>query len=434
MWCLVTLPNSVVLEIEVDAKALGQECLEKICHKLGVIEEDYFGLQYHDEHGELLWLNTRNALRRQISGPLPIRLRLCVKFFVPPHLILQETTRHQFYLQVKEELLSGKLKADDGEHEAKMAALMVQAESGDVRPNSTQHSLYPSYLPHPDAALLRCVAQGHLALKGMEPTTAEYRLLQEASRLDTYGVESFYVKESCGRDMHLGVGPEGIALYDMERAFIKSIPYSCICLATHTGKCFYLQYLDTSHEEQVLSLRLDTSKLSNSLYRSVTEKHAFYSCDTVRNAVTAQFIRDLKGTIASLFNENTALGKKYVFDIRRTCREVYDSTRRTLHQGGEVARGAPGSDHETSDGEDEECHKDSCKLTKERMCALEDAMLCRVCMCAEIQVAFLPCGHVTCCQRCAARCDLCPICRSAVDHTQFVYLPTSSVTSDSVSK
>lgn len=28
-------------------------------------------------------------------------------------------------------------------------------------------------------------------------------------------------------------------------------------------------------------------------------------------------------------------GKKYVFDIQRTCREVYDNARRTLYQTGE---------------------------------------------------------------------------------------------------
>lgn len=34
----------------------------------------------------------------------------------------------------------------------------------------------------------------------------------------------------------------------------------------------------------------------------------------------------------SIFNEDTSLGKKYVFDIRRTCREVYDNARRALYQ------------------------------------------------------------------------------------------------------
>lgn len=44
----------------------------------------------------------------------------------------------------------------------------------------------------------------------------------------------------------------------------------------------------------------------------------------------------LQGTIVSIFNEDTSLGKKYVFDIRRTCREVYDNARRALYQSGET--------------------------------------------------------------------------------------------------
>lgn len=30
LWCLVSQPNSVVLEVEVDQRANGQECLEKV--------------------------------------------------------------------------------------------------------------------------------------------------------------------------------------------------------------------------------------------------------------------------------------------------------------------------------------------------------------------------------------------------------------------
>lgn len=103
-------------------------------------------------------------------------------------------------------------------------------------------------------------------------------------------------------------------------------------MATHSGRCFFLTYINSSGETEPLGFKLESGPAANAIYRSVTEKHAFYSCETVRNAVTSQFIRDLKGTIVSLFNENTALGKNYVFDIRKTCREVYDYTRRVLYQ------------------------------------------------------------------------------------------------------
>lgn len=36
MWCLVSQANSVILEVQVDPKAIGQECLEKVSHSIVV--------------------------------------------------------------------------------------------------------------------------------------------------------------------------------------------------------------------------------------------------------------------------------------------------------------------------------------------------------------------------------------------------------------
>lgn len=57
---------------------------------------------------------------------------------------------------------------------------------------------------------------------------------------------------------------------------------------------FHLVYLSLDGEETSLNFKLDSSQSASGLYRAITEKHAFYSCETVRSAVTAQFIRDLK--------------------------------------------------------------------------------------------------------------------------------------------
>lgn len=68
--------------------------LLQVCRKLGVIEVDYFGLQFSGSKGENLWLNLRNRISQQMDSVTPCRLRLRVKFFVEPHLILQEQTRY----------------------------------------------------------------------------------------------------------------------------------------------------------------------------------------------------------------------------------------------------------------------------------------------------------------------------------------------------
>lgn len=78
-----------------------------------------------------------------------------------------------------------------------------------------------------------------------------------------------------------------------------SIPYTAIQSATSQRRMFHLVYLSLDGEETSLDFKLDSSQSASGLYRAITEKHAFYSCETVRSAVTAQFIRDLKVSGAS---------------------------------------------------------------------------------------------------------------------------------------
>lgn len=37
MWCLVSQANSFILEVQVDPKAIGQECLEKVSHSIVLV-------------------------------------------------------------------------------------------------------------------------------------------------------------------------------------------------------------------------------------------------------------------------------------------------------------------------------------------------------------------------------------------------------------
>ena len=79
-------------------------------------------------------------------------------------------------------------------------------------------------------------------------------------------------------------------------------------MATHDGKCLFLTVINDNGENLTIDFKLISRRAANGLYRCVTEKYSFYRCDTVRNAVATQFSRDLKGTLASLFKENTSLG------------------------------------------------------------------------------------------------------------------------------
>lgn len=76
-------------------KRIHRLICSQACDCLGVSKEcDYFGLKYQNAKGEELWLNLRNPIERQTGGGVaPLRFALRVKFWVPPHLLLQEATR-----------------------------------------------------------------------------------------------------------------------------------------------------------------------------------------------------------------------------------------------------------------------------------------------------------------------------------------------------
>ncbi|GIX76421.1 e3 ubiquitin-protein ligase MYLIP [Caerostris darwini] len=488
MLCLVRQADSVIIEVEVDSKAKGKQCLDKVCEVLGIIECDYMGLQYIGPHSENLWLNLRNQIRRQLPGPPPYRLQLRVKFFVPPHLVLQDITRHYFYLDVRRAFIENRLRATSTHQMCHITALIAQIELGDLEEtvgSATALLHYHKYLPtncimncsddserppqlrvrwrsggstdansnnHNNASdetpsdeegqqvsietdrttmihLCQKVLKEHLLLRGIKTSAVIYQFLKEASELEDFGMEQYFVKNRNGETLRIGVGPTGILIHDLNLQLKHNIPYASVHLATHAGRCFFLNFVNDCGDSSALGFKLENCHSASALYRAVTEKHAFYSCETVRNAVTSQYIRDLKGTIASLFNENTALGKNYVFDIQKTCREVYDHTRRVIYQMESVGKCKSKDPLDASDigdannSKEQGCHSSSCKDIQEQLAAFQDSMLCRICMDSDVSTVFFPCRHVACCSTCAPLCQNCPLCRSSISDTQHVYLP-----------
>ncbi|KAM9824503.1 LOW QUALITY PROTEIN: E3 ubiquitin-protein ligase MYLIP-A [Neosynchiropus ocellatus] len=464
MLCHVTRPDSVVMEVEVDAKANGEDCLNKVCRKLGIIEVDYFGLQFTGNKGENLWLNLRNRICQQMDSVTPCRLRLRVKFFVEPHLILQEQTRHVFFMHVKEDLHNGHLRMGVEQAE-ELSALLAQAEFGDYNQNTAQYWYSEMCGEEPTSEIINSIVSRHKALEGVNQASVEYQALQLVSSLEHYGVEWHWARDANGQRLAIGVGPDGIAICQEDftlvnskeppgdssahvtrrsrlnlffHLYLCSISYPVIHIATQSGKSVYLTVTKETNDSLVLLFKLISTRAASGLYRAITETHAFYRCDTVTDAVMMQYSRDFKGHLASLFlNENINLGKKYVFDIRRTSKEVYDHARRALYNAGvgdltsrsgsSSNRSSPSRSPSRDNQQDDAMDCGSCqqsRVLQEKLQKLREALLCMLCCEEEIDAAFCPCGHMVCCQGCANQLQLCPVCRSEVEHVQHVFLPT----------
>ncbi|KAF4088545.1 hypothetical protein AMELA_G00083850 [Ameiurus melas] len=423
MYCHVTRPDSVVMEVEVDPKANGEDCLNKVCERLGIIEVDYFGLQFTGSKGESLWLNLRNRICQQVDSVSPCRLRLRVKFFVEPHLILQEQTRHLFLMHVKEDLVRGSLSLDS-EQVVELCALLSQAEFGDYNQNTAKYFYTQICGQESDPSTMNSIIARHTELRGRNQASAEYQALQLVSSLENYGVEWHWALDAEGHKVGIGVGPEGLLICKQDFSPVHRLIYPAIQMATQSGKHVYVTITKDSGENIILLFKLISTNAASGLYRAVTEIHAFYRCDTVTSTVMMQYSRDFKAHLASLFlTESVDVGKKYIFDVQRTSREAYDRARRTLFKSSGLSA-ARRMSAEEEDGSCEGC-RETCVL-RDKLQGLHEALTCALCCDREISTTFCPCGHMVCCKLCAAQLQCCPVCRSEIDRVQHVYLPTCS--------
>lgn len=432
MECLVTQPNSVVLNIIVNLKAKGQECMDQVCQKLGIIEQDYFGLQYRCGRDENLWLNLRNQIASQLGCQSPpYRLLLKVKFFVPPYSILQPTTRSVFYDQVKADLDSGTLEIDNDEQIKIMSVLIAQAEYRDGDQQTHQLNQCKNLVTgtvEQAPQLMHDVVDSHDRLTGISREMAQYKLLQVAAGLENYGIQKYDALYD-GQNACVGIGPKGVVLHDANMQLLEKMDYSVIIKANLVGKVCVLRVINEDGTKRDLTLKHASQSLANSMYRCITEMHLFFACDTINDDVSTQFSLDLKGTLASIFNEKTTLGREYVFDIKRTCREAHDHARRQLHQSVLVDenQSAVGvkqfrTNGSTISDDNGVTLQEKCQALEDTLDTIEESFTCCVCCDDEISAALCPCGHLACIQ-CANKLVSCPICRTKMETIQEIFLP-----------
>ncbi|GAB1606786.1 E3 ubiquitin-protein ligase MYLIP-like [Argonauta hians] len=431
--CLISEVNNVVHEVFVNQKAKGQNCLDQVCQQLGILEADYFGLQYLGNKGEQLWVNMRNRISQQLNRQPPYRLLLKVKFFVPPHSLLQNTTRHQFCLQIIKDLLDLKLQVSEKLPCINICALLAQLTKLDPNISSVEYndSIYTTLSEMIGRGLVEAseISEQHGKISGLNRVQAEYKLLQEVAELSNYGM-LFHEAKNCGGDnVHIGVGPQGITIFDDHFVQVDTIDFHMMQKATLSNRLVFVQLINahvSEEESRTVGFKLVSEKAAKALYRCMTETHSFYRCDTVRSVVSTQYCRDLKGTFVSLFNENTSLGKSYIFDIKRTSQEVHDHVRRKLYKMNNTMDLESGSIGKMEAGEDSGETEATC--LRSQLQTVKESFMCRICMNATITTVLCPCGHLVCCKDCAPCIKECPLCREKISQVQKIYLPFNNIT------
>lgn len=113
-------------------------------YTLDVIEKDYFGLQFTDANNVKHWLDPTKTIKKQVKIGPPYTLHLKVKFYSSePNTLREELTRYQFFLQLKQDIIVGRLECSD-QIAYELCALSLQCKNMKVLPDNDKFINIPS--------------------------------------------------------------------------------------------------------------------------------------------------------------------------------------------------------------------------------------------------------------------------------------------------
>ncbi|XP_071545097.1 uncharacterized protein [Panulirus ornatus] len=281
----VVLLDEQELIQEIQDTTTGQDLLETVFNHLNLVETAYFGLRYLDPSNQTHWLDPTKKVVKQLkashwtqkSGTSPFTLYFSVKFYAAdPCKLVEEITRYQFFLQVKQDILQGRLPISQ-ELAAELGSYAVQSELGDYDPR--RHS--PGYVSEfrfvttQTVALENKIAELHKKLIGQVPSKAEMCYLEKVKWLDMYGVDLHPVLGEDNIEYFLGLTPSGVIVL-RNKAKVGNYYWPRISKVYFRGRFFMLRVRDKNNSENTYGFETPSKAACKHLWQCCVEHHAFF--------------------------------------------------------------------------------------------------------------------------------------------------------------
>ncbi|KAI1703464.1 FERM central domain-containing protein [Ditylenchus destructor] len=291
--CTVYFLDDTEKEFQIQKNAIGEVLINKVFDHLELIERDFFGLQFvsllDNNSARMRWLDAKKNIKRQIICP-PFHFYFRVKFYVSdPGRLIEEYTRYHVYLQLRRDLLDGKLVSEQEaststglEVAALLGSYALQSELGDYCPEEHDSLDYLrgfQLLPVQSMALLQRIAHLHKFHNGQSPADAEFHFLLEAKRLPLYGFDVYDAKDGTHHPIMVGVNCAGVSVFESRR-IVNSFPWAAIVKLSFKRKTFLLRIKTVDSKNEEIDTELSFNALSpqncKMLWKSCIEHHTFF--------------------------------------------------------------------------------------------------------------------------------------------------------------
>uniref|UniRef100_A0AAZ3P5R3 FERM, ARHGEF and pleckstrin domain-containing protein 2 n=1 Tax=Oncorhynchus tshawytscha TaxID=74940 RepID=A0AAZ3P5R3_ONCTS len=262
---------------DLESRADGQTLLSDVFRRSNLMESDYFGLEFQNMQMSWVWLEPTKLVVKQVKRPMNTLFRLSVKFFPPdPGQLQEEYTRYLFSLQMKRDLLEGRLSCTENTASL-LASHLLQSEIGDYDDMADRDFLKLNKLLPNQERIQERIMELHYRHLGQTPADSDFQVLEIARKLEMYGVRFHPAADREGTKINLAVAHIGLQVFQGNTK-INTFNWSKIRKLSFKRKRFLIKLYPEVHgpHQDTLEFQMVSRDQCKIFWKNCVEHHSFF--------------------------------------------------------------------------------------------------------------------------------------------------------------